>query len=202
MRKYGLHLGVVAGVLLAATLGAVAGAHWAGRASRRASQAGDGATVGEETLAAGQQGPRRVSPPRFVATGADPAAPVAAAPHRSRHHRPLAAAAPDGVRAPGDSGSEAGREGPQPSPTAIARARDVRAALEAAAAAHPGVRVRYADCSAGACVASVEAGEAAAIDKLIEDKQRLPPGFMVRAHERLTAFNGRLWEAEFVEIRN
>jgi hypothetical protein len=34
MRKYGLHLGVVAGVLLAATLGAVGGAHWAGRASR------------------------------------------------------------------------------------------------------------------------------------------------------------------------
>jgi hypothetical protein len=59
----------------------------------------------------------------------------------------------------------------------------VRAALEAAAAAHPGVRVRYADCSAGACVASVESGEAAAIDKLIEDKQRLPPGFMVRAHQ-------------------
>ena len=48
-------------------------------------------------------------------------------------------------------------------------------------------------------MARVESSEAAPIDRLISDKQRLPPGFTVRAHERLTAFNGRVFEADFVE---
>jgi hypothetical protein len=76
----------------------------------------------------------------------------------------------------------------------------VRAALESAVAAHPGTRVRFADCSTGTCVARVESAEAAAIDRLIADRH-LPSGFTARAHERLTAFNGRVWELDLVEER-
>jgi hypothetical protein len=47
----------------------------------------------------------------------------------------------------------------------------------------------------------VESTEAAAIDRLIADTARLPPGFTARAHERLTAFNGRIFEADFMEVK-
>jgi hypothetical protein len=195
MRNYGLPMGVVAGLVLAAALGAVAGARWATRRGSGASVSG-GVEV-EEAPAARPETPGRLALPRFITPGAEPAPdePRTATPHRrsGRAASVATAAAPAGPR------PEMGAEGPAPSPTAIARAREVRTALESAVAAHPGTRVRFADCSTGTCVASVESSQAAPIDQLLRDRQRLPAGFTARAHERLTAFNGRLWELELVE---
>jgi hypothetical protein len=200
MSKYGLPLMVAAGLLLAAALGAVGGAHWAGRRGPTAPPAAGGSEQQEGRLVAAQA-PRPISLPRFLPAVPEPTEEgsttkvVPGSSRRARHARFLAAAAEN----PTPPRSELGAEGPQPSPTALARAREVRAALESAVAAHPGVKVRFADCSAGACVARVESAEAAPINHLLDDKQRLPPGFTARARERLTAFNGRVFEADFVE---
>jgi len=68
--KYGLPLGVVAGLLLAAALGAVAGARWAGKRARLAGD-GQGLAGDTETSAADRQDPRRASVPRFLTSGVD-----------------------------------------------------------------------------------------------------------------------------------
>jgi hypothetical protein len=195
MRKYGLPLGVVAGLALAAALGAVAGARWA-RHQGGPAPAVDGIAA-IDAPAPGANGPGRVAPPRFLTPGGEE---PTEATEVTRHHRDHAISrAPEAAPGPAGPRAEASAEGPPPSPAAIARAREVRAALESAVAAHPGTRVRFADCSTGTCVARVESTEAAPIDRLIADRQRLPPGFTARAHERLTAFNGRIWELELVE---
>jgi len=201
MGKYGLPLMVAAGMLLAAALGAVGGVHWAGRRGQGAGP-GDAVNEGSPHSIAVQGVRRRGSLPRFVGAEPDPleeaSAPAGAPSHQPARRGRAAAAALD--ETPAAPRSEVGAEGPPPSPAAVARAREVRAALESAVAAYPGLRVRFADCSSGPCVARVESAEAAPIDRLIGDKQRLPPGFTVRAHERLTAFNGRIFEADFVEV--
>jgi hypothetical protein len=199
MKKYGLPLSVAAGMLLAAALGAVAGARWAGR--RGETVVGAEGVPPRETTTVSRGGPRSATVPRFVTAESEPVDEAAATVAVKRTHR--------AHRGPGHAvysetpppppRSEVGAEGPAPSAAAVARAREVRAALESAVAAYPGLRVRFADCSSGACVARVESSEAAPIDRLISDKQRLPPGFTVRAHERLTAFNGRVFQADFVE---
>jgi hypothetical protein len=197
VRKYGLPLSVVAGLVLAAALGAVAGARWARPGS--GAPPADGVSV--ETAAVGPSRPRHVAPPRFL-TAAEPAVDSAATVQPHRRRAGLIARAPESAPGPTGPRSEASGEGPPPpSPAAIARAREVRAALESAVAAHPGTRVRFADCSTGTCVARVDSAEAAPIDGLIADRQHLPPGFTARAHERLTAFNGRIWELDLVEER-
>lgn len=202
MSKYGLPLMVAAGMLLAAALGVVAGVHWAGERGRTVGP-GDGVAEGVQHSVAVQGSQRRGSLPRFLTAEPDPseAAPAeaGAATERSRRGRRARASTGAFDESPPAPRSEVGSEGAPPSPAAVARAREVRATLESAVAAYPGVRVRFADCSSGSCVARVESGEAAPIDRLIRDKQRLPPGFKVRAHERLTAFNGRIFEADFVE---
>jgi hypothetical protein len=201
MSKYGLPLMVAAGLLLAAALGAVGGIHWAGRRGPGAVRAGEGGSEQQEGSVTAAKAPRPPSLPRFLSARPEPTEEgsttkvLPGSSRRARHARFLAEAAAN--TAP--PRPELGAEGPQPSPTALARAREVRAALESAVAAHPGVRVRFADCSAGTCVARVESTEAASINRLLDDKPHLPPGFTVRAHERLTAFNGRVFEADFVE---
>jgi hypothetical protein len=199
VRKYGLPLSVVAGLVLAAALGAVAGARWARPGS--GARAGDGLTASAEPAAADLGGSRRTAPPRFLVAGEPVAEGAAAVQQHHRRRAGLVARAPEAAPGPTGPRPEASAEGSPPSPAAIARAREVRATLESAVAAHPGTRVRFADCSTGTCVARVESAEAAPIDRLIADRQHLPPGFTVRAHERLTAFNGRIWELDLVEER-
>ena len=62
----------------------------------------------------------------------------------------------------------------------------------------PGVAIRFANCHGPTCVGEVQSSEAAAIDKFAADARRLAPGYEVQVRERLTAFNGRLWEADLV----
>jgi hypothetical protein len=89
-------------------------------------------------------------------------------------------------------------EGTPRTAQSLAQEQALRKMLEGLRAGHPGVAIRFANCQGETCVGQVQSMEAAAIDKFAADARRLAPGYQVQVRERLTAFNGRLWEADLV----
>jgi hypothetical protein len=132
-------------------------------------------------------------PPRFV-NGA-----VVAETHKGpRPMRNRAAADSQASTWTETPGRQDATEGTPPTPQVLAQERALRQKLEGLRATHPDVTIRFANCGGGTCVGQVQSSEAAAIDRFASDARRLSPGYQVRVRERLTAFNGRLWEAELV----
>jgi hypothetical protein len=88
---------------------------------------------------------------------------------------------------------------PLPSPAVVQRERALRKTLQAMTASYPGVRIAFADCSSAQCMGRVQSSEAAAIDRFASDLRRAPSRFTVRVRERLTGFNGRVFEVDLIE---
>jgi hypothetical protein len=137
-------------------------------------------------------------PPRFLAGAPNGERPPRIRP--SKRMRNQGEEATEQSWAPGPPGrDENAVEGTPSTPDVIARERTLRKTLEGLRASNPDVEIRFANCSGGNCVGQVQSTQAAAIDRFAADAQRLAPaGFQVRVRERLTAFNGRLWEAEVI----
>jgi hypothetical protein len=108
-------------------------------------------------------------------------------PRLSPHATPATRAAPSDI--------------PTRPPEVIQRERELATVLKTLAAGHPGVQVAFADCSSGACVGRVQATEGPPLDAFVADARhaRRPAPFTIQVRERLTAFNGRLFEADLTE---
>jgi hypothetical protein len=106
-----------------------------------------------------------------------------------------------GAPAPAARGSfplGAGEE-PTPDPVVAARQDRLRAKVEAMRQPFPGVRLVFADCSAGNgehCLARVESTSPAEIDRFAEAARKHPELATVRVHGRPTAMNGVIWHAD------
>jgi hypothetical protein len=141
----------------------------------------------------------RRAPPRLFAA-APTAAPAAepwvggrAAARARMQPAPAAPSLPGQAAAPAPERQEA----PPPSPAVLARERGLRQTLERLSAGHPGVTVQFADCEASDCVARVSAREPAALDGFVADARKSRLDFpTIQVHERLTAYNGRLFQAD------
>jgi hypothetical protein len=96
---------------------------------------------------------------------------------------------------------EEGREGPPRSPAVIARERQLRTRIENLTRGNPALQIGFTDCASGDCVARVQSPRAADIDRFAAEARRTG-GFQVeRVRERLTAYNGRLWEVEVAAMK-
>jgi hypothetical protein len=133
-------------------------------------------------------------PPRFV-NGLATADDKPKGPRPMRNRAAGEAEAPTWAPTPG---REDTTEGTPPTPQVRAQERALRQKLEGLRATHPDVTIRFADCGGGTCEGQEQSSEAAAIDRFAADARRSSPGYQVRVRERLTAFNGRLWEADLV----
>jgi hypothetical protein len=131
-------------------------------------------------------------PPRFTSGGSEPA------PHKPKPMRNHAALAADSQSWSPNPSSANTTEGTPRTAQTIAQEQALRKTLEGLRAGHPGVAIRFANCQGATCVGQVQSSEAAAIDRFAADARRLAPGYQVQVRERLTAFNGRLWEADLV----
>jgi hypothetical protein len=134
-------------------------------------------------------------PPRFMAPR-----PVAGrARPEPRPMRELAADRTTWSSGPASSAREATtREDLRRTPQVIARERRLRQTIDGIRASSPGVTIRFASCERETCVGQVQSSQPAEIDRFAQAARRLSPGYEVRVRERLTAFNGRLWEAELI----
>jgi hypothetical protein len=77
-----------------------------------------------------------------------------------------------------------------------ARERRLLLQLQALQQQQPGVQIVFSDCGGDSCVGRVESGERTAIERFVAAARRAHPGMEVRVRQRLTAFNGRRFQAD------
>jgi hypothetical protein len=176
-------------LLLALTLGAVAGtAWWMGRLEGRRSlpAAGDAGKV--SSRAPLRPGPRAEWPPPSAESP----------PPRRRGHLPppRLRAAPAATEPPTRTLASAAEESMPLSPEVVAREARLRQTLESLRREHGAVEVAFTNCEGGDCLARITARDPAAVDRFVEDARRSFLELAGRPRERLTAFNGRFFEAD------
>jgi len=84
---------------------------------------------------------------------------------------------------------------PVASPILVAKEHKLRTLVEPMIKDSPSLRLVFSDCSSN-CMARVESASAAEINKLVDKAAHSPAQFQVRVREKLTAYNGRLWQAD------